>query len=880
MRKFKYSALIFLLTVACVCMTLAGCDLLGHEHTYPTAYETDETHHWRVCSTCNQATDKVEHVFGNWKVDPSQDQRYRQCRVCSYIEYDSSSSGDECQHDISSDWKKDATNHYKQCSKCLEKFQVTLHSFGGWVVDKEPTETQAGSKYTTCSECQYVKRESIDPTGNGHKHSYSDVYDEVDSSQHSQQCSCGFIKYSDHELSTQYVKSDNTLHYRECSLCKYKSYSAHSMTQWTTDRQATATQSGHKYRDCLYNCGHREEATIPQLTQASGSVDFYAINDFHGEHERLAQIAGYMSYHLKQGNTVAINSGDMFQGSMESNSNYGSLFIKCMDMAGFDAFVYGNHEFDWGLDNLRTLARNSATPFLGANIYNWNANTKRFGDFAEDLAQQYVIKDLDNGLRVGIIGVIGMDQITSISSQLVQTIGFKDPKEVVPSLSNKLKTELGCDIVVISAHTGQDTFLSDNSWDITQYADAVFCAHTHQAEVNYINGVPFIQGGSYGNNVSHVKLTVDEQGNVNCNIYENIRYNSLSGVDNNLKELVQATIDNSNARIAEEATEVLATLSGGSLDYQEGVARLVSHAIATYATSQGYSIELAMVNKARSDLDAGNINYTKLYEAIPFDNVVYIAKVSGADLLKEASYPDQSIWRVTGNAIENSSSKYYTIAVIDYLLYHQNTNRSYNYFPSAFTSGFTPVALKKAGVDMYNYRFITRDFLRAQGSIVASTYTVANDYTNKDKLDEQVDLGGGGGTVTPPTEPTHAGTLTDPYSVTDALLVAANYTEKNSQSAGYIKGKVANIANAKLASSSGDLYNFYLVDDSGNRILIYYVSKFNGATSSEGTNWASTSELKNGDEIVMYARYIFTYNSTTPETNNGYVVTINGVETK
>lgn len=472
-----------------------------------------------------------------------------------------------------------------------------------------------------------------------------------------------------------------------------------------------------------------------------GSVDFYAINDFHGEYAKLSQVAGYINQQVNNGNTVAINSGDMFQGSMESNSNYGKLFAECMDIAGFDAFTFGNHEFDWGLDNLKELASNSNTSYLGANIYNWDANTKTWGEFASDLAEEYTIKELDNGLTVGIIGVIGKDQITSISSQLVQTIGFKDPKEIVPDLSNKLRNELDCDIVVVSAHTGPETFLEDNSWDITQYADAVFCAHTHRAETYTKNGVPFIQGGSYGNYVSHVILSVDSNGKVSYNTNINISYNSLTGsVNQSVKDQVQAKIDNSNAQIAEEANRVLTTLTGGYLNSSTAVPRMVCNAIADYAVEQGYKIELVMVNNARSSIQEGEITYTELYESIPFDNVVYIAQVSGRDILNEARYDSNSIWRVTGTPIQRSSKKY-TIAVIDYLLYHQNSNREYNYFQSAFTAGSSePIALTKAGVPMYNYRLITRDFLMGKDTIDASLYLNDNVHTNKNLLQQSVDL--------------------------------------------------------------------------------------------------------------------------------------------
>ena len=467
---------------------------------------------------------------------------------------------------------------------------------------------------------------------------------------------------------------------------------------------------------------------------SGGTVEFYAINDFHGEWNKMSTVSGYLTERKNKGNTVLINSGDMFQGSMESNSNYGKLLSECMDDTDFDAFTYGNHEFDWGLDNLRALAAESKTPFLGANIYNWDRTTG-WGGFASDLAQEYTIAELDNGLKVGIIGVIGKDQITSISSQLVQTIGFKDPKEVVPSLSEKLRKDLHCDIVVVSAHTAQSTFLDDNSWDITDYADAVFCAHTHKDEETTQNGVPFIQAKAYGQQVSHVTLKVDSNGNVSCTTRENIAYSSRWPN----KISVADKIDNSNASIKDEANQVLATLSGGYLNSGTGVPRLVAHAIATYAASQGHNIDLAMVNNARNSLEEGEITYTALYEAIPFDNVVYIATVSGADILNEASYDSNSIWRVSGTKIE--SGNYYTIAVLDYLLYHQGSNRNYNYFPSAFRNGAsTPIALTKPGVSAYNYRLITRDFLLAQSTISASPYRFDNNNTNKSLLQQTITL--------------------------------------------------------------------------------------------------------------------------------------------
>ncbi len=471
-------------------------------------------------------------------------------------------------------------------------------------------------------------------------------------------------------------------------------------------------------------------------------VDVYAINDFHGQVEQMPKIAGFLAAQKAKG-AVIINSGDMFQGSMESNSNSGRLLTDCMKEAGFDCMTYGNHEFDWGMDNLRNLASTSGIPFLGANIYNWN-RTDGWGDFADDFADEYIIKEV-NGVKVGVIGVIGKDQITSISSQLVQTIGFKEPLPIIKKLATELREQQDCDIVVVSAHAGPQGIVGEDddykkpssAAGLEDYVDAMFCAHTHSEERYLVDGLPFLQGKRYGDFVSHVKFSVSN-GNVNVETYENISYNSLSDIDATVQNKVQTLIDNSNAAI-EDRNKVLGKLSG-SLSKNPGLPRLVCNAIADFAKQQGYVIDLAIVNEARANI-SGNVTNSSLYTALPFDNTVYIAKVSGRDINKEMGYSGQSMWRVSGRAVTDSDKSFYYIAVIDYLLYHQNSERNYNYFPSAFTSGFDPIPLQKDG-QVYNYRLITKDFLQSQtGTLDVSPYVADNNvHTNAKKLRSLADL--------------------------------------------------------------------------------------------------------------------------------------------
>lgn len=86
------------------------------------------------------------------------DDEDKECTVCGYTmatETIPATGGGEHTHSYGSDWKNDATNHWHECS-CGDKADKAAHDFK-WVVDKEATATQKGSKHEECRVCGYKK---------------------------------------------------------------------------------------------------------------------------------------------------------------------------------------------------------------------------------------------------------------------------------------------------------------------------------------------------------------------------------------------------------------------------------------------------------------------------------------------------------------------------------------------------------------------------------------------------------------------------------------------------------------------------------------------------------------------------------------------------
>ena len=133
-----------------------------HTHSYGSEWKNDADNHWHECS-CGDKADKTAHTAGEWIIDTpatatTSGTKHKKCTVCGYTmatETIPATGGGEHTHSYGSEWKNDADNHWHECS-CGDKTDKAAHDFK-WVVDKEATATQKGSKHEECKVCGYKK---------------------------------------------------------------------------------------------------------------------------------------------------------------------------------------------------------------------------------------------------------------------------------------------------------------------------------------------------------------------------------------------------------------------------------------------------------------------------------------------------------------------------------------------------------------------------------------------------------------------------------------------------------------------------------------------------------------------------------------------------
>ncbi len=131
----------------------------GHTHKYGTEWKHDETNHWHECE-CGNKADITAHTFkqiiDKEATTTEKGSKHEECTVCGYKKAAVDIPKiDSHNHNYGTEWKYDETNHWHECEDG-EKADITAHNFK-WIIDKEATATEKGSKHEECTVCGYKK---------------------------------------------------------------------------------------------------------------------------------------------------------------------------------------------------------------------------------------------------------------------------------------------------------------------------------------------------------------------------------------------------------------------------------------------------------------------------------------------------------------------------------------------------------------------------------------------------------------------------------------------------------------------------------------------------------------------------------------------------
>lgn len=183
---------------------------------------------------------------------------------------------------------------------------------------------------------------------------------------------------------------------------------------------------------------------------------------------------------------LLLDCGDFSQGSVYYNLFRGDVEISLMNAMQYDACTLGNHEFDYGLENLARLIRMAHFTFVCCN-YDFSATPCR------DLVKPYVVIERA-GVRVGIFGVSPQPQ-GLVASQNFEGMKYIKPSVAAQPIVNRLRGEEGCDVVICLSHLG---------WGIGGEDDQTLVART--------SGIDILLGGHSHTYHEHPQILIDKDG--------------------------------------------------------------------------------------------------------------------------------------------------------------------------------------------------------------------------------------------------------------------------------------------------------------------------------------------------------------------------------
>lgn len=410
-------------------------------------------------------------------------------------------------------------------------------------------------------------------------------------------------------------------------------------------------------------------------TDMSGSVYLLAINDTHGafysegNYPGLDRVAGLLEeLEEKNGKYVKIAVGDIFQGSYISNIHYGLPLLRALNAMEFDAFVIGNHEFDWGLDKIARYADGDPEngeadfPFLAANIV---CEGKKL-DWTED----YVIVERE-GFKIGIIGVIGYGLESSIAADKVEGYAFLDPVPIVRDLAAELRSEHSCDIVIVANHDySLNFYLNVAAFPEESYVDAVICGHTHQLvnkkemrEDEFF--MPVIQSDDKNETAGEIAFKFNKEGKLysaTARHYEPSRYQAGAAVAALVEEYASDIA--AGERVVGYTPEIL---------YKPQIGEEM-----VFAMASKYQADVAIINTGgvREILARGPIRVKDVYEVFPFDNAVILTDIGGWQLKELYDEQKQFLYLSEFDFDDIDEYETYRVAIIDYV-YNQSYYRDY-----------------------------------------------------------------------------------------------------------------------------------------------------------------------------------------------------------
>jgi 5'-nucleotidase/UDP-sugar diphosphatase len=378
--------------------------------------------------------------------------------------------------------------------------------------------------------------------------------------------------------------------------------------------------------------------------------------------------------------TLLLDAGDFLQGAAVSNLTKGRTSVDFFNTLGVDAAAIGNHEFDWGVENLGERMRQARFPILAANV------VERATGRAPAWAKPYEIVERQ-GVRIALIGLTTKTTAAETIPKNVEAYEFQDPVPVVKRLAAEL-VPAKADFAVLLCHFGvseEDAFGTELKEIAAAHIPGVAAAvsgHTHEIHAEVLDGLPILQAGRAGMYLGRLDLVYDPATGRVSEPRPSLVPVFADAVtpDPAVVKSVEGYHEEVDSILKQEIGEVAVDLDQDP-NHECRLGNLLMDVV-----RETYKVDVALQNAlgVRAPIAAGKVTYGDVYNALPFDNTVVLLSMTGAQierLLKESDVESRLLYvsglrftkdesrapgeRITGSDLDPTRT--YRVAVNNYM---------------------------------------------------------------------------------------------------------------------------------------------------------------------------------------------------------------------
>lgn len=364
------------------------------------------------------------------------------------------------------------------------------------------------------------------------------------------------------------------------------------------------------------------------------------------------------------GAVLLIDSGDTFQGDVESNLSEGALVVDAYNAMGYSAETIGNHDFDYGsIDSpaarqlpgdrrgaLKSRTTQARYPFLAANLI--DGSTGRLVEWPN--VRPSVLVEAA-GIKVGIVGVMTIDAMQSTIAANIQGLRLAPLAPAIAAEAAKLRAA-GAEVIIVAAHAGGRCERFDQPADLSScddseilrvarglprgLVDVIAAGHTHAGMAHLVEGIAIIQSFSRGQSFGRVDVTFERKTRRVVRTQPFAPHPIVAGEYEGKSVASDPAIVRAMAPALERVHALQATPLGVSLAAPIARAGSAGSPLGIlFAEALRVAVpgaDVAAVNNStrglRADLAAGPLTVGRLYDVFPFDNRIAQTTLTGAAL--------------------------------------------------------------------------------------------------------------------------------------------------------------------------------------------------------------------------------------------------------